>query len=574
MKRNGFKKILALFLTAAVMLTLSVPAMAARSFPDVKVSKWSYRAVEYCYAKGYMSGEGNGKFSPDGKVSRAMVVQVLWNKSGKPASADSTPFTDVGTNKWFYNAVAWAKASNVVSGTSETQFSPGKSVTRQDVCTIVYRYYCKGLDNGGMERDPELASESEMGRFSDYQNVNGYAREAVRWAVKSKFMAGSSGALNPRGTATRQELAQFLMNLDGILGEDTESFKAPADDEPETPAPSGDFTAPVKFQKTAGGVSVSGLEFDPRNGYSVQAVLANDKLYSTEGAANIAKRKNAYVAVNGAFYSSYSNGDLTTYSTLISGGKLLRLDNHSAPYKPAFVVDSTGKASIQFFKVVQKLTCTRDGAEIGSYKEVGCNLRVPQNDATKMICTRVYGNKVEGKVAGAAVVDENGIITKVYQNASDVPVPASGYLLYHRKEASQWATLLSKCQVGDKVEITTTYEGSSTQDIVTSLSCGPTLVKNGKVYGNTSTYRQEGFTDSHVLDGASARMAIGVKADGTVVIAHAFCTLSQLSSAMLALGCQNAMNLDGGASCALYLQGNALVPAGRAMSNMLVFTKN
>ena len=239
------------------------------------------------------------------------------------------------------------------------------------------------------------------------------------------------------------------------------------------------------------------------------------------------------------------------------------------------MVDSNGKASIEFFKTLQSVTHFRDGQviEAPGTDQIGLNLSVPQNDGTKMIATSAFGSKISGKVLNAAVADENGTVTKVYHNASDVPIPKTGFVLYERKMRSQWDTLVGSCQAGDKLELSVKYQGSSTQDIVAALSCGPTVVKNGKAYGNTSTYQQEGFTDAHVTGTSAARMAIGVKKDGTVVIAHASCTLGQLGSAMAALGCQTAMNLDGGASCALYVQGSTAVSAGRAMSNMLVFTQ-
>lgn len=575
MKKRIGKKVVSVLLALVLLLTLTMPALAARTFRDVtQKGNWSYRAVEYCYAKGYMSGVGNDLFQPAGTVERAMVAQVLWNKSGKPAPAGTGYFSDVPEGSWYEDAVAWGKENQVVSGTSPTTFGPGKNVSRQDVCVMVYNYYKMGLDNDGISRDPELAEESQMAVYTDYAKVSEYAKEAVRWAIKSGFMSGtSSTTLSPLGRATREQLAQFLLNLDDILGVNT-NIELPEDDEPE-PEPPKEFVAPVKFNKTVAGVSVRGVGFNPQNGYVAKAVVANDKLFTVESASSIAKRTNAYVAVNGAFYNSYDSSNYTTYSTLLNNGEFIRLDNANTPYKPTFVVDSSGKASIEFFKTYQTVTITRNGEEVkvSGNDQVGVNLAVAQNDGTKMICTRAFGTKIPGKVLHAAVADTNGVVTKVYETATDVPIPESGFVLYERMQRSQWDTLVASCQVGDQLNRSYRYEGSSTQNIMTALSCGPTLVKNGKAYGNATTYAQEGFTDTHVTVGSSARMAIGVKQDGTVVIANASCSLSKLSQVMASLGCQTAMNLDGGASCALYLQGSAMVPAGRLMSNMLVFSK-
>ena len=70
----------------------------------------------------------------------------------------------------------------------------------------------------------------------------------------------------------------------------------------------------------------------------------------------------------------------------------------------------------------------------------------------------------------------------------------------------------------------------------------------------------------------SASHSIGLKSDGTVVMASANCDLQGLGKIMQALGCQTAMNLDGGASAALYVGGSARVTEGRALSHLIIFT--
>ncbi len=577
MKKSGKK---AISLLLALLITVMVPLTASAAelpFTDVPVKAWYHGAVTYAYENGLFNGTGATTFSPMQPMTRGMFVTVLANATEnyeKSQWVGKTSFTDVNTALYYAAPIEWAYQMGLISGVGNQKFAPDTPVTRQQMAKIFYDYAAKTGNTVSY-------SNATFHSFPDKSAVSSYAKTGLKWATDHKIINGSTegGAnyLKPQSTATRAEVAQVFKNAQSVLLKRTvdKSIVIPEKD-PTDIDPVDPFKAPVKFSKTAGGVSVSGVEFNPQNGYSAQAVLANNKLYSTESAAAIAKRTGSYIAVNGAFYQCYDSSKsdyLTTYSTLISNGKLLRLDNTNAPYKPAFVIDGSGKASIEFFKTLQGVTHTRDGAviEAPGADQIGLNLSVPQNDGTKMIATRAFGSKIPGQVLNAAVADESGTVTKVYHNASDVPIPQTGFVLYERKMRSQWDTLVSSCQVGDKLEISVKYQGSSTQDIVTALSCGPTVVKNGKAYGNASTYKQEGFTDTHVTGTSAARMAIGVKKDGTVVIAHASCTLGQLGSAMAALGCQTAMNLDGGASCALYLQGNAVIPAGRPMSNMLVF---
>ncbi len=287
------------------------------------------------------------------------------------------------------------------------------------------------------------------------------------------------------------------------------------------------------------------------------------------------------MAVDGAFFNSY--GDFNTSGTLISGGKLLKLYVEGAPYRPAFVVDSSGKASIEFFKVNQTVTLMSGGEKVRSSERVGCNLTLGDNDGTRMVYTRTYGSQAKGKYVRALAADASGKITKIYPNGgSNLPIPANGYLLCERllkKDMSGGRdTLFDECKVGDTLTFSYEYlndknQKIGTQDIVACLGNGPTLVKNGKAYCTDATFKQESFLDAHVTAESNAKMAIGIKNDGTVVIAHASCTLKQFAKAMEALGCKTAMNLDGGASCALYVNGSARIAPDRNMSNMLVFTK-
>ena len=120
------------------------------------------------------------------------------------------------------------------------------------------------------------------------------------------------------------------------------------------------------------------------------------------------------------------------------------------------------------------------------------------------------------------------------------------------------------------MELSLSYDNSSVQNIQMAFSHGPTVVKNGAVYGNSSTYAAEGF-DASMASGSAQRMAIGVKADGTVVMASATCDLQGLGRVMQALGCQNAFNLDGGASCALYVSGSARIAPGRNLTHLIIF---
>jgi exopolysaccharide biosynthesis protein len=126
-------------------------------------------------------------------------------------------------------------------------------------------------------------------------------------------------------------------------------------------------------------------------------------------------------------------------------------------------------------------------------------------------------------------------------------------------------------RVGNKPEmITARVDGKPEWDKHWfSITCGPRLLRKGEVWLNPSI---EGFKDPYVL-GSSARTAIGFTQDGTKLVLVNFeinLSLQQEAEAMKAIGCYEAMNLDGGASRALASKNNILVPAGRPLTNVIV----
>jgi len=205
---------------------------------------------------------------------------------------------------------------------------------------------------------------------------------------------------------------------------------------------------------------------------------------------------------------------------------------------------------------------------------VGKNFALGEADGARMIYTRIFGETVTGTIAKAVVVDENGIIVAVYKEpTTNIPIPETGFILFERKVRHQWEVFFDLCEIGDRIDVSVVFEGSSTQEIDTLLSCGPTLVKDGAAYASKSTFDQEGFYDPKATSYSAARMAIGIKEDGTVMIVSTSAKMTTLGKIMAELGCRTAMNVYGGASSALYADGWR-ISAGRKLSNMLVFEKN
>ena len=183
------------------------PTPAALPFTDVKSGNWFYDAVKYAYAQGLMTGTSATTFAPNGTMNRAMIVTVLYRLEKSPAVTGASKFTDVPAGQWYSDAVAWAAANKIVNGYDETTFGPMNAVTREQMAAILFRYeQVKGLEN--------VTLEENLNRFPDQNKISAYAIPALQWAVGQKIINGNAdGTLDPTGTATRAQVAQIFTNL-------------------------------------------------------------------------------------------------------------------------------------------------------------------------------------------------------------------------------------------------------------------------------------------------------------------------------------------------------------------------
>lgn len=177
-------------------------------FKDVKTSDWFNSAVDFVYYRNLMSGVGTGHFSPGGKMSRAMLVTVLWRIEGSPAPSGTSPFVDLRSD-WYKKAVVWASEKGIVKGTSSTKFSPDASITREQIATILFRYASYIRDN--------VSSRGNINVYPDAEKVSSYAKEAVSWAISKGIITGNKigtrTCIDPASNATRAQVATMIMRF-------------------------------------------------------------------------------------------------------------------------------------------------------------------------------------------------------------------------------------------------------------------------------------------------------------------------------------------------------------------------
>ena len=179
---------------------------------------WSHEGIDYCVRRSLMVGTGVGTFSPNAVCSRAQIVQILYNLSGDTTDYGNyyLPFTDVAPGDWFYEAVAWAYANDIVAGTSATTFAPNVDITREQMTVILYGYtakYAPAFTGGG----------TSLGQFPDAGSVANWAYAAMNWAVGNGLISGveSYGVtyLAPQGSATRAQASAIIMRYCQLIGQ-------------------------------------------------------------------------------------------------------------------------------------------------------------------------------------------------------------------------------------------------------------------------------------------------------------------------------------------------------------------
>ena len=128
--------------------TIEASFTAASTFADVPAGSYYERAVIWAAANGITNGVGNGQFGVDAPCTRAQAVTLLWRAAGSPAPEISAmPFTDVPVGSYYYDAVLWAVKNGIAKGMSETTFGPDASCTRAQIVTFLYRAF--GTPAGG-----------------------------------------------------------------------------------------------------------------------------------------------------------------------------------------------------------------------------------------------------------------------------------------------------------------------------------------------------------------------------------------------------------------------------------------
>lgn len=168
-------------------------------FRDVSTDAYYYEAVKWAQKKGITGGIGDGLFGPNQPCTRAQIVTFLWRAAGAPVVNYAMDLTDVPSDAYYAEAVRWALSQGITTGTADGKFSPNAPCTRAQAVTFLFR--------------ASKASADGAPAFGDVA-ADAYYAEAVKWATDNGITNGTtSSTFSPGSGCTRAQIVTFLWRL-------------------------------------------------------------------------------------------------------------------------------------------------------------------------------------------------------------------------------------------------------------------------------------------------------------------------------------------------------------------------
>lgn len=178
---------------------------SGETFTDLENHAWAKDAVYTLKNKGIISGISDTEFAPANNIKRGDFILILTRMLGVNNEFTEN-FADVPESAYYYRAIGSAKAAGIAQGSGEN-FMPENSITRQDLITLAYRAF---LAKGYITETDDTAS---LDAFADKGDISDYAGTAMASMVKAGIIQGSNGNVNPKGSATRAEVAVMCARL-------------------------------------------------------------------------------------------------------------------------------------------------------------------------------------------------------------------------------------------------------------------------------------------------------------------------------------------------------------------------
>ena len=550
--RRIFSLLLALVLAAGLLV---VSAGASGS------SEESTARAEKLASLGLLQGTGGG-YDLDSVPTRiqglVMLLRLLGLEDEALAYSQSSPFDDV---TWGDNYVSYAFDNGLTQGTAADKFSPNTPLDAKSYVTFLLR--ALGYSDAG-------------GDFTWSGALTFAAQKSLMTPYTASLLAGvtmnrgdmadlSYAALTCRVKDGSQTLAEQLVEQGvftaaaataaGVLGGSGWVY---------TYTPYDNSTIDYQVKNLAG-VTAHVFTVNTRNPkVQVHARVANGTIGSTAPFSTIVNYSGgAKLVMNGNFFNAGSAKKSPNGHFFSDGVPLYVNSGFNSLGITADGDLMTGRPGL-FVRVKAS-----SGKEWSAYEMN----TLAQSDSYSNLYSRAFGSAVTFTSAGNALVIDNGVITSFspVSAGSSVSIPANGYVMF-MGSGFMGTSYFQQPTVGESVTIEPYLlkadpEGFQIENIQQLVSGGPRLVQDGAIY----TELEGGFTEERFTTLTSPRSAIGIGADGKLILVcvPGGAKIQQMRELMLALGCTDAINLDGGASCGMYYDGKYIATPGRELTTTI-----
>ena len=554
------KRILSLLLILALTLSLSSAALAGGSSAAATGKADALRTL------GLFQGTDRG-YELDAAPTRiqglVMLIRLLGEEQAALACTWENPFADIPGDNWADRYAAYGLHMGYATGRSATAFDPNGGLDAKSYFTFLLR--ALGYDDAAGEFSWSTAPDFAVTvGLTDPSSADALRTAALNRGdlVEMSFAALTMPLAKGGGTLAEKLIAAGVFTAQaaktaGVTGARVVYSYVPYDSSTVS-------LTQKSYALPSGTVKADVLTVNLNNPrVSVRSAMVNNTLGATAPFASIVAASGALAVVNANYFQSYQDFK-TPIGHVVCGGEFLSgvtgltafaltSDNRVRVGKPAF-----------FFRV------SGDSGNSWSCYEVNSTVQGGDNS---ILFTPAYGPSVTLTAAGTVVTVKDGAITAVssLSPGESAPIPAGGFLLW--LSAGYTATDYYRAPtVGERVTMEpylfkADEEGFVWDSSIVSLVSGsPRLVKDGA----SCTQLDPGFTEARFPTSSTPRTAIGVLPDGKLLlVSTGAATVQLMRELMLALGCEDAMCLDGGGSTALYYNGRTLRSPGRELTTTL-----
>ena len=488
-----------------------------------------------------------------------MLIRLLGEEEIALNSSSTHNFTDVPP--WADKYVGFAIEKGYTKGTGASTFSPDTNLNAKSYVTFVLRVLGYSDSKGDFTWSTALSDSARFGLMT---------KEAASALTSAAFNRGdmvdiSYCALTMKLKGDSTTLAQKLVasgvftedqgRTNGVLGGKLVYTYTPYDSSTIDYAKK---TVTLASGKVTADVITVNLN-NPR--VTVKSALVNNTIGATSAFSKIVSRSGAKAVINSNFFEAYNSFKIPIGHVVCNGQFMYGVSGLTS-----FGFTSDNKVVVGRPAFFYRVSANGNGAKNWPCYELNS---VQQTNSNSVIYTPAYGTTLKITKNGTAVTIDNGVVTKLFPcyTGETLNIPANGYIMWLGSEYTS-TDYYHAPEIGDKVTLTPYLfkaddEGFTFNNVVSVVSGAPRLIKDGTI----ETYLDPGFTEARFTTSSTPRTAIGTLSNGKLVLVSvSAATIQQMRELMLNLGCVDAVNLDGGASTAMYYNGSYIRSPGRELT--------